>query len=157
MAEYMSMSQFQPIQIAATEDEHIAILPPAGVSIFIKRIRFGTGSTQADLPIRIRVKRTSAAGSGGTTTSVTPIKMRDDSPASVCNVLAKSASGFRTPGANVNLLMDVTMIHRSTFEWIARDWKDYLESGVNQRIIVTLEIGGAGNTSNNFLEIFWVE
>ena len=83
--------------------------------------------------------------------------MRDDSPASVTGVLAKSASGFRVPGANVDLLMDVTMIHRSTFEWVARDWRDFIESGVNQRIIISFEIGGAGNTSNNFLEVWWLE
>ena len=89
MGEYMAIMQFNPIQIAATEDEHIALLPPAGVSIFLKKIRFGTGSTQGDLPVRIRVRRTSAAGSGGTTTAFTPIKMRDDSPASVTGVLVK--------------------------------------------------------------------
>lgn len=153
----MVICQFQPIGTAAVEDEHIAILPPAGVSILIKRIRLGTGSTQGDQPLRIRIRRTSAAGSGGTTAAQTPIRIRDDSPASVCTVLAKSATGFRTPGANVDLLLDCTMIHRSSFEWIARDWRDFLESGVNQRVIVTLEIGGAGNASNNFLEVFWIE
>ena len=157
MGEYLALCQFQPIQIAAQEDEHIALLPPAGVSILLKKIRFGTGSTQGDLPVRIRVRRVSAAGSGGTTAAFTPVKVRDDSPASVTGVLVKSASGFRVPGANVDLVMNVTMIHRSTFEWVARDWRDFIESGVNQRIIISLEIGGAGNTSNNFMEVWWLE
>ena len=60
MGEYLALCQFQPIQIAAQEDEYIALLPPSGVSILLKKIRFGTGSTQADLPVRIRVRRVSA-------------------------------------------------------------------------------------------------
>lgn len=156
MAEYMAIVQFQPIATANAEDEHMAILPPAGVSVFIKRIRFGTGSTQGDQSMRIRVRRTSAAGTAGTVSTATIIKMRDDSPASVCGVLAKTGSGTRTPGANVDLLLDCGFIHRAGFEWVARDWKDYLESGVNQRIIITLTVL-ATNASNNFLEVWWSE
>lgn len=155
MGQYVAFVQFLPTAVG-TEDEHIAILPPAGVSIFIKRIRYGTGQTQGDQPFRIRVKRASTAGSGGLTAAQTPIKIREDSPASVCTVLAKSSSGGRTPGTNAGLLLDCTMIHRSTFEWVARDWRDFFESGVNERIIVTIEAIGL-NGSNNFLEVEWLE
>lgn len=138
------------------EDCFIDISAPSGVSFLLKRIRWGQAFSIADVAFRMRVYRASSAMTGGTTTTFTPVALRDDAPASVCTVTIKNAQGTSTKGTTSDLLMDSVWQHRATFEWTARDWKDKLESDINGRIQITLT-PSAANTANNYFQVEWEE
>jgi hypothetical protein len=138
------------------EDCFIDISSPSGVSIMLKKIRWAQAFSIADVAFRMRVYRASSAMTGGTTTTFTPVTVRDDAPNSVTTVTIKNAQGTSTKGTTSDVLMDVTWHHRATFEWVARDWRDMLESDINGRIQITLT-PSAANTANNYFQVEWIE
>lgn len=157
MAQYIvDHTGFGLAAASTAEDCFIDISAPAGVSFQLKRIRWAQAFSIADIAFRMRVYRASTAMTGGTTTTFTPVTLRDDAPASVCTATVKNAQGTSTKGTTSDLLMDVVWQHRATFEWIARDWKDMLESAVNGRIQITLT-PSAANTGNNYFQVEWIE
>jgi hypothetical protein len=130
-----------------TEDTWIEMFPPANVSILLKRIRASFPHTTAsDVPARIRVTRSSAAGATGT--SFTPVKRRPAAPASVTTVNVKNGTNAFTVGTVVDVVVDAAVNTRGIFEWVARDEDDYISSGVNQRINVLMRVNQASTVSN---------
>lgn len=153
MAEYIAFVSFTAIGTAA-EHAFIEILPPANVSILIKRIKVTWGTPETDNTRRIRLRRTSTV-MGGTTTTRTPNALRPDAPSSVSTVTVKNATTITAPGTNVDLVLDTSINGQSSFEWIARDWRDYIESGINQRLCLSITPSTAAGS--NAAELTWEE
>ena len=142
MAQYTVMVNATSNTTTNTEDTWIELLPPANVSILLKRIRVSfPHSTTLDQPARIRVTRSSAAGATGT--AATFVKRRPAAPAAVTAGNVKNGTNAFSVGTVVDVLLDSAVNTRGVFEWVARDEDDYMLSGVNQRINVLLRILGA--------------
>lgn len=125
-----------------TEETYIEILPPANVSVILTAVRLSfPHTTVQDVPAEIRILRTSTGGATGT--SFTPTKTRVASPASVSTVVVKNGTSAFTVGTVVDQMRRITTNTRGILEWVARDEYDKIESGVNQRIIVTGKINVA--------------
>lgn len=130
-----------------TEETWIELLPPANVSILLKRVRVSFAhTTVSDVPARIRVTRSSAAGATGT--AATFVKRRPAAPAAVTGGNVKNGTSAFTVGTVVDVLMDSAVNTRGIFEWVARDEDDYMVSGVNQRINVLLRVNLASMVCN---------
>ena len=137
MAQYRATVSATGNSSINTEDTWIEMFPPANVSILLKRIRISCNhGTAQDVPIRVRIVRTSAAGATGT--AFTPIKLRPAAPASVTTCNVKNGTSAFTVGTAVDVVVDTVFNSRGIFEWVARDESDFIVSGVNQRIIVGL-------------------
>jgi hypothetical protein len=99
--------------------------PDGTMQGFVKKIIASTDPTTAsDSIIRLRVKRVDNTGPG--LTSATPAEMYpEDTPAStVCET--RQVSTLLSPGGTVETYLDLTMMYRSTMEWVARDKDDYI-------------------------------
>lgn len=139
MAQYSLVVNATAHSTINTEDTWIEIFPPAAVSVQLKRIRVSfSHTTVSDVPARIRVTRNSAAGATGA--SQTPIERRPSGPASVSTCLVKNGTTAFTVGTVVDAPIDVSVNSRGVFEWVARDERDVIESGLNQRLCVCVRV-----------------
>lgn len=130
-----------------TEDTWIEMFPPSGVSIILKRIRVSfPHTTVSDVPCRIRVTRSSAAGATGTT--FIPIKRRPEAPAAVSAANVKNGATAFSVGTVVDIVFDTAVNTRGIFEWVSRDEDDYIMSGVNQRLNVLVRVNLASMVLN---------
>jgi hypothetical protein len=130
-----------------TEDTWIEMFPPANVAILLKRIRISFPHTAvSDVPARVRITRSSAAGATGT--SYTPVKTRPAAPASVTTVNIKNGTTAFSVGTVVDVVLDSVVNTRGIFEWVARDETDFIVSGVNQRLNVLLRTNLASMVCN---------
>lgn len=137
-----------------TEDTWIEILPPSNVAILLKRIRISfPHTTVSDVPARVRITRSSAAGATGTTG--TAVKTRPSAPASVSTVNIKNGTTAFTVGTVVDVVLDSVVNTRGVFEWVARDETDFIVSGVAQRLNVLLRVNLASMVCN--VECDWEE
>jgi len=137
-----------------TEDTWIELLPPANVSILLKRVRVSfPHTTVSDVPARVRVTRASAAGATGTTGTI--VKRRPAAPASVSTATVKNGTNAFSVGTVVDVLLDTTVNTRGIFEWVSRDEDDYILSGVNQRLAILLRVNLASMVCN--VECDWEE
>lgn len=142
MAQYQVLVNATSNSTLNTEETYIEILPPANVSVKLTAFRLSCPHTTVqDVPMEVRVLRTSTGGATGT--AFTPTKTRVASPASVSTVVVKNGTSAFTVGTVVDQLRRITANTRGVLEWVARDEYDKLESGVNQRIIITGKINVA--------------
>lgn len=142
MAQYQVLVNATSNATANTEETYIEILPPANVSVILTALRLSLPHTTVlDVPCEIRVLRTSTGGATGT--SFTPTKTRVASPASVSTVVVKNGTNAFTVGTIVDQLRRIAFNSRGVIEWVARDEYDKIESGVNQRLIITGKINNA--------------
>jgi|SRR5689334_6403911 len=147
MAQYTCTVNATSNSTLNTEDTWIEIFPPANVSVILKRIRVSMPhTTVSDVPARIRVTRSSAAGATGT--SFTPVKRRPAAPASVSTVNIKNGTTAFSVGTVVDVVMDSAVNSRGIFEWVSRDENDHILSGVNQRLNILLRINLASFVTN---------
>lgn len=138
---------------ANTEDTFIELFPPANVAAIVKRIRVSFTPTPADNTARIRMKRVSAAGATGT--SGTIVKKRPSSAATVSTSTVKNGTTAFTVGTLVDLVLDTAVNTRGIYEWVPRDDSDYIVSGVNQRISLTLSVSAVSQVATAEME--WEE
>lgn len=133
---------------ANTEDTWIELFPPSAVSILLKRIRISFPHTTAtlDVPARMRITRSSAAGATGT--GGTAVRTRPAAPASVSTVNIKNGTSAFSVGTVVDAVLDSAVNTRGIFEWVARDESDFVVSGVNQRLNVLLRVNSASVVCN---------
>jgi hypothetical protein len=104
--------------------------------LILKRVRVSFTGAPADNSTRVRIKRVSAAGATGT--SGTIVKTRPAAPASVSTATVKNGTNAFSVGTLVDTALDSAVNERGIFEWVARDEDDYITSGVNQRIAITI-------------------
>lgn|SRR5262245_32841351 len=122
-----------------TEETYIEILPPANVSVLLKRVCLSfPHTTVSDVIAELRIVRTSSAGATGT--SFTPTKTRVASPASVSTVNVKNGTNAFTVGTVTDQMWRLATNTRGIVEWVARDERDIIESAVNGRLVVTGKI-----------------
>src|SRR6266496_158259 len=136
MAQYTTLVNATSNSSANTEDTFIELFPPASVSLLLKRYRVSFTAAPADVTTRIRVKRVSAAGATGT--SGTIVKRRPAAPAAVSSSTVKNGTAAFTVGTLVDTVADSAVNSRGVFEWVSRDEDDYIVSGVNQRLSITI-------------------
>lgn len=141
MAQYTCTVNATSNTSTSTEDTFIELFPPANVSILLKRVRISLTTPALDTQMSVRVTRASAAGATGT--SFTPIERRPAGPASVTTVNVKNGTSAFTVGTVVDVLMNTAFNGRGLFEWVARDERDIIESGVNQRMGILFKSGTA--------------
>jgi hypothetical protein len=141
MAQYTTLVNATSNTSINTEDTFIELLPPANVSIILKRIRVSITTAASDTAVRIRVKRVSAAGATGT--SGTIVKRRPAAPAAVATSTVKNGTTAFTVGTLVDTVMDTAVNARGIFEWVSRDEDDYIISGVQQRLSITISNSAA--------------
>ncbi len=147
MAQYTVQVNATSNSTINTEDTWIEIFPPANVSVILKRVRVSfPHTTVSDVPARIRVTRSSAAGATGT--AFTPVRRRPAAPASVSTVNIKNGTAAFTVGTLVEIMLDSAVNSRGIFEWVARDEDDYILSGVNQRLNVLVRVNLASMVLN---------
>lgn len=141
---------------AATDETWIEIFPPSGVQLALKRLRIGNADTTvADNWLWVRIYRTTTAGATGT--SLTPIKMRPESPASVCTCNVKNGTNAFTVGTiATGGIMDRTVFNsRGIYEWTARDADEFRVSGTNQRLAIVIAVNIASHDLT--VDATWVE
>jgi hypothetical protein len=136
LAQYNALVNATSNASANTEDTFIELLPPSNVAIILKRVRVSLTGTPADNNTRVRVKRVSAAGATGT--SGTAIRTRPAAPATVSTVTVKNGTTAFSVGTLVETVLDSAVNQRGIFEWVARDEDDYITSGINQRLAITV-------------------
>ena len=147
MAQYTVQVNATSNSTINTEDTWIEIFPPANVSVILKRVRVSfPHTTVSDVPARIRVTRSSAAGATGT--AFTPVRRRPAAPASVSTVNIKNGTAAFAVGTLVEIMLDSAVNSRGIFEWVARDEDDYILSGVNQRLNVLVRVNLASMVLN---------
>ncbi|HYK46559.1 MAG TPA: hypothetical protein VEV83_15390 [Parafilimonas sp.] len=142
--------------VANTENVFIELVPPANVSIFLKKIRVAYGGTGAgDNPVDIFVRRESTLGSGGV--SATAKSMNTSSASSVTSVNVKTGTTAFTLGTIVDTVLHTCFfVTRGTFEWIPRDKDDYIWSDAGQALAITLNSTNIA-VSNLVMECFFGE
>jgi hypothetical protein len=139
MAQYTAVVNATSNGTINTEDTFIELFPPSGVSILLKRVRISfPHTTVSDVPNEIRVTRASAAGATGT--AFTPVERRPSGPASVTTCNVKNGTAAFSVGTVVDTVIRGTVNSRGVFEWVARDERDIIESGVNQRMAITCKV-----------------
>lgn len=133
------MPQFRVAFVATSntsggvEDTWIEIFPPSGVSIAVKRVLLTSADTTlSDGYVLSRWGRFSTAGSGGTAATI--IKLRPDSPNSVCTVNVKNGTTAFTLGTNIEYVTVQSHNARGIWEYVARDGDDFVSSGTNERL-----------------------
>lgn len=145
------------------EDIFIELFPPSGVSIAIKRVKV----TFAILtPIDDIIRQTSAifsgvaryttAGSGGVSFTPVPKFTSKQTPSvTTCNI-KNGTTGFAI-GTRTDKLMFISVNSKGAFEWVARDKDDYLWSGVNERLAITLNFATGATTKICNVECDFIE
>jgi len=154
MAQYTLLVNATSNSTLNTEDTFIELFPPSAVSILLKRVRVSFPfTTVSDVPCEIRVTRASAAGATGT--SGTIVERRPNGPASVTTVNVKNGTSAFSVGTVVDTVIRATVNTRGVFEWVARDERDVIESGANQRMAITCKINVASCVTD--VECDWEE
>jgi len=154
MAQYTSVVNATSHATLNTEESWIEILPPSAVSVLLKRVRVSFPfTTVSDVPCEIRVVRSSAGGATGTSGTIT--ERRPNGPASVSTSTIKNGTSAFTVGTVVDTVMRATVNTRGVFEWVARDERDIIESGTNQRVCILLKINVASCVTD--VECDWEE
>ena len=137
----------------ASEVNMMELLPPASRSIALVRIKVTkSGTSVADGPNEIRVLRTSNNGVGGIAGTI--VKRKPYAPAAVTSVTIKNASNSYTVGVIADTVARFTYNIRGAFEWIARDDRDKIWSGVNQNLCIALN---ASDTQNYDVQVDFEE
>jgi hypothetical protein len=138
-----------------TEQVFVELVPPAGVSIAIIKIRITMSTTNVgDQTERVRVYRETVLGSGGV--SGTAVVMNPSDATSVTTVNIKTGTTLFTLGTTTDKLLDTAFNLRGTFEWIARDKDDYIWSNPGEALVVTEITTVSGSLTRN-VEVFFVE
>lgn len=144
MAQYRVAFSATSNTSGGTEDTWLEIFPPANVSVTIKRLLIGSlDTTVSDGYILPRWRRASTAGSGGTAATI--IKLRPESPDSVCTVTRKVTTVAFSIGTSVAEITVSCFNARGIWEWVARDADDKVSSDVNQRISLLLRTQAASH------------
>ncbi len=154
MAQYTAVINATSNSTLNTEDTFVELLPPSAVSILLKRIRVSFPfTTVSDVPCEIRVVRSSAGGATGTVGGI--VERRPNGPASVTTNMVKNGTTAFSVGTVVDTVLRATVNTRGVFEWVARDERDVIESGTNQRLGITCKIGVASCVTD--VEVDWEE
>ncbi len=141
MAQYTVTVNATSNTSVSTEDTFIELFPPSAVSILLKRVRVSLTTPALDTQVSVRVTRASAAGSTGT--AFTVMERRPSGPATVTTVNVKNGTAAFTVGTVVDVLLNTAFNGRGLFEWVARDERDIMESGLNQRMGILVKSGTA--------------
>lgn len=149
MAEYQVNVAATSNSSANTFDEFIELKAASGTSITLKRVRVSfIATTPADNLCQIKITRNSAAGTFTSGTSYTPLKLRQNSPASTVTATIKNS----TNAAQVGTITDTPVYDgvntRSVYEWIAADQEEWIESVVAQYIAISLAVSAASFQCN---------
>lgn len=154
MGQYYTSVNATTNTVVNTEDTFIELLPPASVTIRLKRICVSFTGTPADNAVRVQVKRVSAAGATGTAGTIA--KKSPTMPAAVSTSTIKNGTTAFTVGTLVDKIFDRAINTRGLLEWIPRDENDIIESNSNQRIAITLACNVVSQAGSN-VEVEWVE
>lgn len=137
------MPQFRVAFVATSntsggvEDTWIEIRPPASTSVSIKRLLITSADTTvSDGYILPRWGRFNTTGTGGTAATI--IKLRPESPDSVCTVTRKNGTTAFTVGTVVEYFTVACFNARGIWEWVARDADDFKTGDANQRLSLIL-------------------
>src|SRR6266487_605884 len=123
---------------SGTEDTITELTPPAGVQIYITRIKAGLSfTTTTDSIVSIRVIRASTAGATGAGVNIR--KHRPESPFSVTTPLNKNGINPFSVGTVVDVMLDTTFNSRGSFEWIPRTSKDVIWSNPGERLAILMK------------------
>lgn len=131
---------------AGTGDNNwIELLAASGIQIAAYKFTVALVAAPADLATgRIRVFRTTTAGSGQVAGTI--VDMDPSMPASTSSVNVKAGGVFGGTGTTTDTLFDCAVSLRQTFEWVARDKDDYLWSAVAGRLVFRLvNLSSSGN------------
>lgn len=154
MGQFTSLVNATSNSTINTEDTFIELLPPSAQSLLLKRIRVSfPHTTVADVPCEIRVTRNSAGGATGTSGTIT--KRRPSGPAAEATSTIKNGTTAFTVGTVVDTVLRATVNTRGVFEWVARDERDVIESGLNQRVAITIKVNVASQVID--VECDWEE
>jgi hypothetical protein len=146
MAQYSVTVNATSNTSVSTEDTFIELFPPSAVSILLKRVRVALTTPALDTQVSLRVTRASAAGATGTAGTI--VERRPNGPASVTTVNVKNGTSAFTVGTVVDTLFKTSFNGRGLFEWVARDERDIIESGANQRLNIIVQSGTASTVMN---------
>ena len=120
-----------------TEDTFLDLTPAAGRVIKIKRIRISINTASDDSRYRVKVIRKSAQGAGsvaGTIVKKDPL----NSPTAATTAQVKNGTSAFAAGTAVDTIYDANFNGRSTWECVARDDEDYIDSNTAQIVSINL-------------------
>lgn len=122
-----------------TDDIFIELDAAASTTCLLKRVRVSSHAiAPADNEIQIRVTRNSAA-TGGSGSAFTPLKRRQNSPASTTAALIKNGATGLATGALTDTVLRSAVNQRGVWEWIARDKDDYIECVAGEFIEIVIQ------------------
>lgn len=129
------------------DNNWIELVPPSGVQIAIYKIIVGNISASSNtVKGRLRVFRETTTGSAMIARTVESMDPSGSAAVTTCNV--KQDAVFANSGTITDTLLDINFNDRQTCEWVGSSFKNWLWSGVGERIIVRLVCNLAmGNAS----------
>jgi hypothetical protein len=136
-----------------TETVFVELKAPTGQSIAITKIAISMKELYTDHLVRARVYRASTAGTGGT--SATIVDHNPETPAAGTTAKVRTTTASFTKGTTSDVLLDTATHIRSSFEWIARDFNDYLWSDEDGYLELTIIV--SSGSQNMTAQVWFIE
>jgi hypothetical protein len=120
----------------ASETIYVELVPAASTEICLTKINVVDVAAPSDVNVRLRVRRETTAGTGGTTGTIVEMNPGSGAATTTCKI-ANGTAAF-TLGTTTDLLLDMTAMGRGNIEWIARDKDDVIWSNPGERLAITI-------------------